>query len=83
MQEQMIDKNNNHDILMRSNEQAMLANLPYDLIANMYEVMRHQDMHTQLQTPTHVGRNYFLQNLKLNIHRQMYFLLEIKLWEIK
>jgi predicted ferric reductase len=41
---------------IRSNEQAMLANLPYNLIANMYEVMQHQDMHTQLRTPTHVGR---------------------------
>ncbi len=41
---------------IRSNEQAMLANLPYDLVANMYEVIQHQDMHTQLRTPTHVGR---------------------------
>jgi hypothetical protein len=41
---------------IRSNEQAMLGNLPYDLVANMYEVMQQQDMHTQLRTPTHVGR---------------------------
>ena len=41
---------------IRSNEQAMLGNLPYNLVANMYEVMEHQDMHTQLRTPTHVGR---------------------------
>ena len=41
---------------IRSNEQAMLGNLPYDLVANMYELMQHQDMHTQLRTPTHFGR---------------------------
>ena len=41
---------------IRSNEQAMLGNLPYDLVSNMYEVMQHQDMLTQLRTPTHVGR---------------------------
>jgi len=41
---------------IRSNEQAMLNNLPYDLVANMYEVLRQEDMHTQLKTPTHVGR---------------------------
>jgi predicted ferric reductase len=41
---------------IQSNEQAMLENLPYDLVANMYEVMKHQDIHTQLRTPTHVGR---------------------------
>ncbi|CAF1039072.1 unnamed protein product [Adineta steineri] len=42
--------------LIRSNEQAMLGNLPYDLVANMYEVMQHQDIHTNLKTRTHVGR---------------------------
>jgi hypothetical protein len=41
---------------IRSNDQAMLGNLPYDLVANMYEVMQHEDMHTNLRTPTHVGR---------------------------
>ena len=41
---------------IRCNDQAKLANLPYDLISNMYEAMQHQDMHTNLRTPTHVGR---------------------------
>ncbi|CAF0844651.1 unnamed protein product [Adineta steineri] len=41
---------------IRSHEQAMLGNLPYHLVANMYEVIQHEDMHTQLRTPTHVGR---------------------------
>ncbi|CAF1301842.1 unnamed protein product [Adineta steineri] len=41
---------------IRSNEQTMLGNLPYNLVANMYEVIRHEDVHTQLRTPTHVGR---------------------------
>ncbi|CAF0862575.1 unnamed protein product [Adineta steineri] len=41
---------------IRSHEQAMLGNLPYNLVANMYEVIQHEDMHTQLRTPTHVGR---------------------------
>ncbi|CAF1424355.1 unnamed protein product [Adineta steineri] len=41
---------------IHSNEQTMLRNLPYHLVANMYEVIRHEDVHTQLRTPTHVGR---------------------------
>ncbi|CAF1374296.1 unnamed protein product [Adineta steineri] len=40
----------------RSHEQAMLGNLPYNLVANMYEVIRHEDVHTQLRTPIHIGR---------------------------
>ncbi|CAF1364575.1 unnamed protein product [Adineta steineri] len=36
---------------IRSDEQTILRNLSYHLVANMYE-----DMYTQLRTPTHVGR---------------------------
>jgi len=39
-----------------SNEQAMLGNVLYDLVANMYEYREQKDMHTQLRTRTHVGR---------------------------
>jgi len=41
---------------LRSNEQALLGNLPYDLVANMYAAMQQKDMHTHLRTRTHVGR---------------------------
>jgi len=41
---------------MGSNEQAMLGNVLYDLVANMYEYREQKDMHTQLRTRTHVGR---------------------------
>ena len=41
---------------LRSNEQAMLNNLPYDLIANMYAAMQQHDVHTQLRARTRVGR---------------------------
>jgi NADPH oxidase len=34
----------------------MLGHLPYDLVANMHEIIQHEDMLTQLRTPTHVGR---------------------------
>ncbi len=39
-----------------SNEQAVLGNLLYDFVANMYEYREEKDMHTQLRTRTHVGR---------------------------
>ncbi|UJR08177.1 hypothetical protein I4U23_012450 [Adineta vaga] len=41
---------------IRNNEKAMLANLPCNLVGNMYEVIQHEDMDTQLKTRTHVGR---------------------------
>jgi predicted ferric reductase len=41
---------------LRSNDQAMLENLPHDLVANMYAAIQQQDMHSKLKTPTHVGR---------------------------
>ncbi|CAF0883282.1 unnamed protein product [Adineta ricciae] len=41
---------------LRKNERAMLDQLPYDLVANMYAAMQRRDMHTKLKAPTHVGR---------------------------
>jgi NADPH oxidase len=41
---------------LRSNEEAMLNNLPYDLVANMYAAIRQHDIHTELRTRTQVGR---------------------------
>lgn len=41
---------------LRSNEQAMLGNLPYDLVSNMYAATRQQDIHTRLRTRTRIGR---------------------------
>ena len=41
---------------LRSNEEAMLNNLPYDLVTNMYAATRQHDIHTELRTRTQVGR---------------------------
>ena len=41
---------------VKSNDQAMLDNAAYDLIANMYNVLQNKDMLTSLRTPTRFGR---------------------------
>jgi ferredoxin-NADP reductase len=38
------------------NDDVMLAHSPYQLVSKMYAVTQQQDMHTQLKTPTHIGR---------------------------
>ncbi|CAF0735990.1 unnamed protein product [Adineta steineri] len=45
-----------YNTLLPCNEEATLANLPYNLVASMYEVVKDRDMHTQLRTPIHLGR---------------------------
>jgi ferredoxin-NADP reductase len=42
--------------ILPRNDDVMLGNFPHELFSHMYAVTQQQDMHTQLRTPTHVGR---------------------------
>lgn len=41
---------------IRSNEQTMLENVPLELVANMYKMIKNEDMHTKLRIPMQFGR---------------------------